>query len=129
MNTFEQALEQGYRISKAVRPSKKLRALCAKLGPDYHLAAIDGGNVIHRVVGDGWDVEIYPHCPGVGKYSVVIWKDYGRRRMAMETEVVVGAVKSTVEMLLHIFVPADVYPTKYNLGPRGAGATYAICTE
>lgn len=123
MNTFEEAREQGYRISKAVRPSKKLRTLCAKLGPAYHLAAIDGGNVIHRVIGAGWDVAVFPSRPGAGKYSVVIWKDYGRQRVAMETEVVAGAVKSTVEMLLHIFVPDDVYPTRYNLGPRAVSTS------
>lgn len=118
--TFEEALAAGYRISKAKRPGKKLQDLCERLGDEYHLATIDYGNVVHRVVGDGWDVEIYPSSRN--RYGVTLWKDYGRQSVVTETDVkdVDDAVACTVEMLLHLYVPEEIYPTRYNIGPRVA---------
>ena len=116
--TYADALAAGYRVSKPDRPSKSLVKLCDRLGPEYHLAGIDYCNVIHRVIGDGWDVEIWP--AGRGKYNVTLWKGYGCQSVATEENVpdVDDAIQCMVEMMLHTNVPEDVYPTRYSLGPR-----------
>ena len=63
--TLEEAMQAGYRCTYPDRKPKALSTLCNILGPDYHLAAFDDlpgvgkDIVIQRVIGDGYDVEIY----------------------------------------------------------------------
>ena len=115
---FDEALDAGYRVSAPRNPSKKLRDLCGRLGDEYHLATIDYGNVIHRVIGKGWDVEIFPKSSRSDTYFVVLWKGYGTEWVVTEENVRDDAVMCMAEMLLHIYVPSDVYPTRFHIGPR-----------
>lgn len=112
------AMAAGYRVNTPDKPSKSLVRLCDRLGPEYHLATIDGCNVIHRVIGDGWDVEIWR--AGRRKYNITLWKDYGCESVISETDIkdVDDAIQCMVEMMLHVSVPESVYPTRYSLGPR-----------
>lgn len=122
IKTYTEALAAGYRVSAPDRPTKALTDLCSRLGHEYYLAMIDGCNVIHRVIGDGWDVEIWR--VGRGKYSITLWRDYGRESVATEENIPNkdDAVKCMVEMMLHVYVPANIYPTRYPLGPRPSAA-------
>ena len=123
---WKTAQELGYRVSEPKRVSMKLENLCIRLGDEYHLARIDGGNVIHRVIvngggnSTGWDVEIFHVKSGSDKYNIALWKGYGRERVHTEEAVrdMDDTVACMVEMMLHLNTPASVYPTKYNLGPR-----------
>lgn len=114
------AMAPGYRVNTPDKPSRSLVRLCSRLGPEYHLATIDGCNVIHRVIGDGWDVEIWPRCHRSNYYNVTLWKGYGCESIISETDIkdVDDAIQCMVEMMLHTNVPEDIYPTKYSLGPR-----------
>lgn len=118
--TYADAMAAGYRVDKPSRPTKKLQELCDRLGNEYHLATIDGCNVIHRVIGDGWDVEIWPRRSNSSYYNITLWKGYGCESVISEANIkdVDDAVKCMVEMMLHVSVPAEVYPTRYSLGPR-----------
>ena len=118
--TYADAMTAGYRVDKQIRPTKKLQELCDRLGSEYHLATIDGCNVIHRVIGDGWDVEIWPRRRGSRYYYITLWKDYGRQSVVSETDVkdMDDAIMCMVEMMLHTTAPEEVYPTRYPLGPR-----------
>ena len=115
---LNEAIAAGYPVLEAKRPSKLLKELCEKLGDEYHLASIDGGNVVHRVIGSGWDVEIFPMRSGCRKYRIVLWKGYGRQSVVQEAGVRSECVGPMVEMLLHLYVPPAVYPTRYDMGPR-----------
>ena len=129
IKTYTDAMATGYRVTAPDHPSKTLAGLCSRLGPEYHLAMIDGCNVIHRVIGDGWDMEIW-HA-GRGKYNITLWKGYGRQSVATEENVPDNgdAVKCMVEMMLHVYVPANIYPTKYPLGPRPSATTTPSATH
>lgn len=120
IKNYADALAAGYRVSKPYNPTAQLEALCARLGSEYYLAIIDHGNVIHRVIGGGWDVEIYPRRPRSRYYSVNIWKGHGSQLVASENDVKDDGdtVKCMVEMMLHLYVPEEIYPTRYNIGPR-----------
>ena len=82
--------------------------------------------MIHRVIvngggnSTGWDVEIFPVKSGSDKYNIVLWKGYGRERVHTEEAVrdMDDTVACMVEMMLHLNIPASVYPTRYNICPR-----------
>ena len=104
---FDEALAAGYRISKPVSPSKRLKEFCNSLGPEYHLANIDLGDVIHRVVGKGWDVEIF--WERAGEYQIVLWKDYGNESVKYMRGIKKEEVQDAVEMLIQMIVSADIH--------------------
>ena len=85
IKTYTDAMAAGYRVTAPDQPSKTLAGLCSHLGPEYHLAMIDGCNVIHRVIGDGWDVEIWR--AGRRRYNITLWKGYGRESVISETDI------------------------------------------
>lgn len=118
--TYADAMTAGYRVSKPNRPTRQLKELCDRLGPEYHIATVDDCNVIHRVIGYGWDVEIWPRRSGSRYYNITLWKGYGRQIVATETDVkdMDDAIMCMVEMMLHTTAPEEVYPTRYPLGPR-----------
>lgn len=105
--TYADAQAAGYRVSPPDHPSKSLKKLCDRLGPEYHLAAIDHGDVIHRVIGDGWDVEIYPIHRG--KYNIALWKDHGCQLIHTQEDVPANDVATMVRMVLRQYVPKEVY--------------------
>ena len=117
---WEDALALGYRVSKPGRQNKKLEDLCGRLGPEYHLASIDFSNVIHRVIGGGWSLEIFPENRSHMKYIVSVMRDYGRTPVMMQREVpdVDDGIRCMAEMLLQIHVPESVYPVENNIVPR-----------
>ena len=119
---WKMAQALGYRVSEPKRVSMKLHNLCIRLGDEYHIAKIDGGNAIHRVIGDGYDVEIYPVRSGSDKYNIVLWKGYGCESVHTEEAVkdTDDTIACSVEMMLHLFAPESVYPTRYNICPRPA---------
>ncbi len=108
--TYDEARAAGYLIAPPDHPSAKLKALCKRLGDDYHLATIDNGNVVHRVIGDGWDVEIFPANKAQTLFNITVYSRYGYRNMVNEYDVKPEAVAGMVEMLLRLYVPEEVYP-------------------
>ena len=125
---WKTAQDLGYKVSEPKRVSGKLHNLCARLGDEYYLGLVDGGNAICRVIGDergnstGWDVEIYPVRSGSDKYNITLWKDYGNQTVHTQEAVKDedDAIVCSVEMMLHLFAPESVYPTRYNICPRPA---------
>ena len=101
--TYVDALTAGYRVSAQNDPSPRLKRLCSRLGTKYHLATIDYGDVINRVIGDGWDVEIYPI--NQTRYNIALWKDHGCQLVFTAERILPSDVASTVERLIRRFVP------------------------
>ena len=100
--TLEEAIQAGYRCTYPDRKPKALSTLCNSLGPDYHLAAFDDlpgvgkDIVIQRVIGDGYDVEIYHN----GKFNVVLWAGYGSHTVVEMRNVHAGGVERCVREMV-----------------------------
>lgn len=103
----EEARAAGYRVGRHRNPQATVIQLCRRLGEDYHLALIDGGNVIHRVIGNGWDVEIYPMSKRCRKFCVVLWENYGGHLVVSKEDISLEDVRETVETLMHEYIPGE----------------------
>ena len=108
--TLEEAIQAGYRCTYPDRKPKALSNLCNSLGPEYHLAAFDelpgvGKDiVIQRVIGDGYDVEIYHN----DKCTVVLWAGYGNHTVDEVRNVPAGGVETCIKELVATYCPPDV---------------------
>ncbi|AYO30222.1 hypothetical protein D2962_05960 [Biomaibacter acetigenes] len=43
---------------KVKSPTKKLKEICSKLGPDYSIKVIDAEQVIYRKINDNYELEV-----------------------------------------------------------------------
>ena len=111
--TLEEAMKAGYKCTSPDSKPKHLSKLCADLGPNYHLASmnqIPGGPkdcVIHRVIGNGYDVEIFGPIPNSnqGRYHVALWGLYGWHNIEELSDVPFGSVGDRVEGLIQKWCP------------------------
>ena len=114
--TLEDAIKAGYRCMKPDCMPKLLMELCNDLGPGYHLASmsqIPGGArdcVIHRVIGSGYDIEIYGPLPRSreGRYAVVLWEAYGTHVIGEIKDVPFSNVGDRVMELVATWCPPEV---------------------
>ena len=112
--TLEEAIKAGYKIKRPDKAPKQLRELCEDLGPNYHLAAtveLSNGikdSVVHRVVGSGYDIEIYRHPGRSGRFIIVLWEGYGSHSIAELRDVSFGSVGDRVMELVATWCPPDV---------------------
>ena len=115
--TLDEAIEGGYRCTEPDSEPKLLMELLEDLGSGYyHLASMNqvpGGIkdcVIHRVIGSGWDVEIYGPIPDTrkGRYCVALWENYGNHLVEELREVPAGNVGDRVMDLVETYCPLDV---------------------
>ena len=110
--TLEEAMQAGYRCTYPDRKPKALSTLCNSLGPEYHLAAFDDlpgvgkDIVIQRVIGGGYDVEIYNYHNG--KCTVALWADYGTHTVDEVRNVPAGGVETCIKELVATYCPPDV---------------------
>ena len=95
---YTKSKKYSYPIGAPINPGRGLKALCHRLGPKYHLASIDGGDVIHRVIGEGWDVEIYSSGKG---YNIALWGGYGGYLIETQEDVPANKVASALEEYLY----------------------------
>ena len=70
--TLSEAMKAGYKCSKTSDKPKWLTVLCEDLGYGYHLATMNTfpveDCVIQRVIGGGYDVEIYGPIPNRSQF-------------------------------------------------------------
>ena len=120
MMSCQEAKVAGYRVDEPVRPSPFLIDLCHLLGPEYHLATIDGSNVIHRVIGGGRDVEIYPCNEKRTRFNVDLWENYGLNSVDSVHNVPVWKVQREVERLMNLCENETGRPARLTVGERGS---------
>jgi len=76
-----EAMKQGYIVGLPDDPEPTLVSLCKKLGPNFHLVTIDGGNSIHTVLSGGGDIEIFrDRCVRGEKYTIALAEKHGLQR-------------------------------------------------
>ena len=107
-------MKAGYKCSKTSDKPKWLTVLCEDLGYGYHLATMNTfpveDCVIQRVIGGGYDVEIYGPIPNRsnGKYNITLWQDYGQESVENLFDVPFGSVGDRVMELVCTYVPTEV---------------------
>jgi len=90
-----------------------LLMLCRYLGPEYCLEKIesfpdiDSGYVIHRNLGDGYDIEIIRQGYGNRRshFIVSLWAENGRRCVKTFWEIYGGKIPECVDDLIRKYVP------------------------
>lgn len=96
------AIKSGYICSPPDCRPRRLTRLCEELGDAYHLASMTNLHVkdcvIQRVLGNGYDLEIYGTRNG--RYTIVLWADYGRRSVDEIRNVPFGNVGDRVMELI-----------------------------
>ena len=120
MMSCQDAKAAGYRVGEPNHPSPFLSDLCRLLGPEYHLATIDGGDVIHRVIGGGRDMEIYPCDKKRTRFNIVLWENYGLNSIDSVHDVPAWKVHREVERLISPCENETGRPARLTVGERGA---------
>jgi len=104
--SLDEAMKVGYKCTMPDCAPKHLLRICRELGPEYHLASMNifpGGPkdcVVHRVLGDGIDVEIYGPTSKRGRYNVALWEQYGCHNVEERLDVPRSGIGRCVEELI-----------------------------
>jgi len=105
---YKAAVQAGYRISRPRRITNKLKMLAWNLGKQYHLAQVGCWNSIHRVLGDGWSVVVFPVRVRSDWYVVEVRNDYDREIVGRVHGVHEEYVPEYIQLLIDDYVPAEI---------------------